>query len=130
MQEVRLHGAWETWLEFFLQGITFCAKQATHTAHQINTVFDHDFQKITTLKRARFSCQQLFHFMKQLPQVTVSTVVNHLQMTAPTARSALNHMVTVGILEEVSGKARDKTYVYRNYLDLLEAGTEPFPLTQ
>ena len=31
-----------------------------------------------------------------------------------------------GILEEISGKARDKVYVYRNYLNILEQGAEPF----
>ncbi len=64
--------------------------------------------------------------MKRLPQVTVSLLAKVLQMSAPTARSALNHMKFIGILEEVSGKKRDKVYVYRKYLDILEDGAEPF----
>ena len=47
-------------------------------------------------------------------------------MTAPTARSSLNNMVSLGILEEMSGKKRDKIYVYRNYLNILEDGAQPF----
>jgi Fic family protein len=64
--------------------------------------------------------------MKRLPQVTVPLLARELGMTAPTARSALNHMVEFGVIEEMSGKKRDKVYVYRKYLDILEEGAEPF----
>ena len=52
----------------------------------------------------------------------------YLGMTAPTARSALNLMTNLDILKEVSGKKRDKVYVYRKYLDILESDAEPFTL--
>ncbi|MEI8321143.1 MAG: Fic family protein [Alphaproteobacteria bacterium] len=125
LQEVRLHGAWETWLEFFLDGVRKSAKQATSTANRINKLFDQDQKKIETLGRARFSCEQVLEYMKKLPQVTVSFVATELSMTAPTARSSLNHMVKIGVLEETSGKKSSKIYVYRTYLNILEEGAEP-----
>ena len=64
--------------------------------------------------------------MKLLPQVTTALLVKELKITAPTARSALNHLKSIGIIEEVSGKKRDKVYIYRNYLDILEDGAKPF----
>jgi Fic family protein len=36
LQEVRTHGTWETWLEFFLKGVHESAKQAMKTAGFIN----------------------------------------------------------------------------------------------
>jgi len=126
LQEVRLHGTWETWLEFFLEGIYISAKQAVSTANLINNLFDQDEAKIATLGRVRFSCKPILEYMKKLPQVTVPLLARELGMTAPTARSALNHMLKLGILEETSQKKRDKTYIYRHYLDLLEEGAEPF----
>jgi Fic family protein len=126
LQEVRLHGTWETWLEFFLEGVYKSAKQAIYTANLINNLFDQDQKKIATLGRARFSCEQILEYMKKLPQVTVPLLTSELGMTAPTARSALNYMLKLGILEEISGKKRNKTYVHRNYLDILEEGAEPF----
>lgn len=128
LQEVRLHGTWETWLEFFLEGIYRSSKQAISTANLINHIFDQDQLKIATLGRARFSCKQTLEYMKRLPQVTVQLLANELSITAPTARSSLNHMVELGILEEISGKKRDKVYVYRNYLNILEDGAEPFAI--
>jgi DNA-binding IclR family transcriptional regulator len=65
--------------------------------------------------------------MKHLPQITVPHLAKALSMAAPTARSALNHLKDLGVLEEISGKKRDKVYLYRNYLALLEAGAKPLP---
>lgn len=126
LQEVRIHGTWETWLEFFLEGVYASANQAVKTIEQINNLFTEDFLKIANLRRARFSCEQILEYMKRLPQVTVPLLASELKMAAPTARSALNHMMELGIIEEISGKKRDKVYVYRKYLDFLEEGAEPF----
>ena len=46
-------------------------------------------------------------------------------MTAPTARNVLNTLISLDIVEEVTLKKRDKVYVYKNYLNILEEGTDP-----
>lgn len=125
LQEVRLHGTWETWLEFFLDGVYKSAKQAIKTAHDINELFEEDLSKIVSLGRARFSCLQTLEYMKKLPQVSVPLLAHELGISAPTARTALNYMVDLGILEETSGKQRDKKYIYRRYIAILEYGAEP-----
>ena len=124
-EEVRESGTWETWLEFFLIGVKRSLKQAIQTTTRINDLFTKDSEKISHLGRARFSCEQTLEYMKKLPQVTVPLLAKELQMTQPTARSALNHLKSIGVLAEVSGKKRDKVYIYRNYLNILEYGAEP-----
>jgi Fic family protein len=128
LQEVRLHGTWETWLEFFLDCIYQSAKSAIKTASDIDDLFAQDLSKIASLGRARFSCEQIFEYLKKLPQITVPKIATDLNMTAPTARSSLNHLVELGLLEEMTGKKRDRVYVYRRYLDILEKGTEPIKI--
>ncbi len=125
LQEVRLHGTWETWLEFFLKGIYESAKQATQTAININALFHEDSIKINNLGRAKFSREQILEYLKKLPQVTVPLIADALKMTPPTVRSVLNHVVTLSILEEMKGKQPNKVYVYKKYLKILEEGTEP-----
>jgi Fic family protein len=125
LQEVRVHGNWEAWLEFFLEGIKQSGKQAVHTISLINRLFQQDKIKIASLGRGRFSCEQTLEYMKRLVQVTVPLLASELKMTAPTARRALESMVALGILKEISGKKRDKIYLYRKYLDILEDGAEP-----
>lgn len=125
LQETRLYGTWKAWLEFFLKGISISAVQALSTVNEITKLFDDDLKKINSLGRARFSCARAFEYLKKMPQVSVPLLVQELKVTAPTARASLQHMVDLGILKQLSGKKRDKNYLYRNYLAILEKGTEP-----
>jgi Fic family protein len=125
LQRVRTDGAWEIWLEFFLDGLYNSAKQALSTAEKINKLFSADLKRINTLGRAKFSCIQVFEHLKKLPQVSAPSLAKELNITAPTARASLNHLLELGVLKEISGKKRDKIYVYRKYLDVLEEDTEP-----
>ncbi|NDB61743.1 hypothetical protein EB001_25375, partial [bacterium] len=120
LQEVRLYGTWETWLEFFLEGIFVASKQALNTITEINTLFEVDYAKIESLGRARFSCIQIMDYLKKLPQVSVALMSKELQLSAPAARRSLHHLVALGIIKEITGKQRDKVYVYSKYLAILE----------
>ena len=126
LQEVRTHGTWETWIEFFLTAVLHSSKQAIKTAIDVNTLFEEDNKKIESLGRAKFSCQKVLEHLKQLPQMSVPLLAKELNISAPTARSSLNHMVELNILHEDTGKQRDKVYVYKKYLEILEYGAEPF----
>jgi hypothetical protein len=44
--------------------------------------------------------------------------------TRPTAGRAIDLLVRAGVLQEISGRKRDRTFAYRSYLDRLRAGTE------
>jgi Fic family protein len=125
---VRTNGSWETWLEFFLEGILNTAKQAIQNTREINQLFEQDTAKLTSLGRSRFTCEKIIEYLKKLPQVTVPLLSTELSMSAPTARNALHKMVNLKILKEVSGKQRDKVYVYEKYLNILEEGAEPFKI--
>jgi len=125
LQQVRTHGSWEAWLEFFLEGVSVAARQAVLTAQNINKLFEKDMAKIQTLGRAKFSCLEIFEYAKKLPQVSVALLAKELTMSTPTARSAVNILESLGIVKEISHKKRDKVYVYKKYLDLLEEGSEP-----
>lgn len=125
LQEVRTDGSWETWLEFFLKGVASSSKQAVATINDINDLFFRDQKKIATLGRARYSGEKIFEYLKLLPQVTVPFLAKEIEMSQPTVRSALNHMVSLDILEVVDTKKRNKVYVYKEYFSLLEKGTDP-----
>ena len=125
LQQVRLKGTWETWLEFFLEGVTESAKQAISSAKKINLLFEEDLLKIQGLGRQRLSCIEVLEYLKTMPQTSVPSLSRDLGLTPPTIRSTFNSMLKLGILEEITGKKRDKVYVYRKYLDILSEGVEP-----
>jgi ribosomal protein S25 len=45
-----------------------------------------------------------------------------------TANKALQHLITLNIVQEITGKTRNKIYVYQKYLNLLNQGAEPLAL--
>ncbi len=126
LDQMRLYGNWETWLEFFLEGVFSSATQALSTTTEINALFENDLRTIESLGRSKFSCVKTLEYLKKLPQVSVQHLAKALDMAEPTARNALNHMVKLDIVEEISGQKRDKIYIYKKYLTILEKGSEPF----
>ena len=123
LQEVRIYGKWEPWLEFFLNGIYIVSKQAIKASNQINELFANDLSKINKLGRARFSCQQCLHIMQKLPKLTVPILSRILNISQPTARTSLNKMADLNILEKTQDKKKNKIYIYKNYLNILEFST-------
>jgi len=72
------------------------------------------------------SLEEIFEYFKKMPQASVNMFVQETHMSTPTIRVAFNDLTNMGIVEEISGKKRDKFYGYKKYLALLEQGTEPF----
>lgn len=76
-------------------------------------------------KKIRFSAIAVFEYLKTMPQVSVGILTNALNISEPTARSVLTQLEKLGIVKEITGKKRDRVYVYKKYLALLEQGAEP-----
>jgi len=125
LQEVREHGRWEIWLEFFLTGVRDVAGQAHVAARAISAIFEEDAIKIAGLGRAAPSARALHRTLQRRPLMTATTAAGLSDMTFPTAMTGLQNLEKLGIVAEVTGKDRGRTFVYQRYLDLLSDGTEP-----
>jgi len=64
LNEVRDHGRWEVWLEFFLIGVREVAEQAKAAAKRISSIFEADAQKISNLKRAAMMARKVHEVMR------------------------------------------------------------------
>ena len=125
LQNVREKDDWQTWTAFFLEAIIASAQQALDTTEKINALFLLDTDRINALGRAKFSCLAIIEYAKKNPQFSVANLVHDIGITAPTARSAINHLLDLTILKEITDKKRDKIYRYHDYLTLLESDTQP-----
>ncbi len=120
LQEVRERGAWESWLEFFLTGVVESAQQGVGTAQQIIQLFEADRVRIETLKRARTSALRLYSYLQKHPIVSARTASTEIGLSFPTILASLNHLKDLGIVEETTGKQRDRLFVYQKYLQILQ----------
>lgn len=126
LQQVRTKGDWEVWLRFFLEGVIVTAEQATSTARRILSLFDKDRQRIENIGRAAGSALRLHQLMRKKPVFSIMRAANDLGLTRPTVTSSLKHLEDLGIVQELTGRRRDRTFVYGEYLSILNEGTEPF----
>ena len=54
------------------------------------------------------------------PVITLRQVVELLNTTKPTASKAIDALVKVGILQEITGGKRNRLFRYSKYIGLLE----------
>lgn len=125
LRRVRTDGAWEEWLAFFLDGIAAAAQEAADTAERTFRLFANDRKKIQELRRAAASALRVQELLQRNPFVRIRTAAKALKLTIPTVTSALNHLVQLGIVKEVSGKQRDQLFAYSRYVNMVGEGTKP-----
>ena len=127
LQEVRERGAWEAWLEFFLDGVAETANQAFDAATRIVELFKQDRDRITAESDRARSALRVHELLQQNPFVTSNVLVEKTGLTAPTVNASLADLERLGIVNEVTGRRRGRVFSYRAYLDILNEGTAPLP---
>lgn len=125
LHQVRTKGAWEDWLAFFLDGVAGAAQEAADTAERTLSLIAKDREKIQKLGRAAPSALRVQELMQKKPFVRIRTAAKDLKLTVPTVTSALNHLVRLGIVKEVSRRRRDRLFSYSRYVNMVSQGTEP-----
>lgn len=123
LQAIRDRGAWEEWLEFFLDGVAQIADEAYRTALAIFALRERDRQKISdTMGRRAASAMLLLDELLKLPIMRTRTVQRTINVSQPTATALLESLVEIGLLREVTGRKRYRLYRYEEYLDLFPGG--------
>lgn len=125
LQRIRTDGAWEEWLEFFLEGTAETAREATETATRILQLFSADRSKVEGLGRPASSALRVHEYMQRKPITNIAAMAKALKLSTPTVTAALSHLVRLGIVEEVTGKRRARLFAYSRYFNLVSKDTEP-----
>lgn len=121
LQAVRDRGAWEDWLAFFLQGISEVSAQASETARRILGLREHDRTLIAErLGRAAGSGHRVLEHLYERPIVSVNEVRDLIGFTYTAANQLVDRLVEIGVLEEVTGQARNRRFRYAAYIGLFD----------
>ncbi|MDF0651759.1 MAG: Fic family protein [Nitrospira sp.] len=123
LQAVRVHGAWEEWLVFFLRGVTEVAEQAAVTARNILSIREEHRRAITEhLGRAAGNGHKVLESLFDRPIVSVSDVRKITGTTFAAANSLVTRLAKVGVLSEMTGYARNRRFRYASYIALFNEG--------
>ncbi|MFV1979808.1 MAG: Fic family protein [Rhodothermia bacterium] len=124
LDRVRTNGDWETWLEFFAEAVTTGADEARTSINQILAVFSEDRLKIAGLGRASESALAVHNSFGRRPISTADSLSDSTGLSAPTVNKTLVHLEDLGIVDELTGRQRDRVFGYRRYLDILNRDTD------
>ena len=124
LNAVRVDGDWEGWLDFFLDGVGTIADEAVASARDLFALVAADRAHVLAHEGMSVVALRLFELLPRHPVVTVASVMKLVETTKPTAGRAIELLVAAGVLVETTGKRRDRSFVYRGYLDRLRVGTD------
>ena len=125
LNNVRLTGNWEAWLTFFLEGVKFTADVAVGTVQRLNIMFREDRDRIEEVAgRKTGSALRVHEALKSRLLLSLPATRLETGLSFHATASAMDLLVSLGIAREITGKRRDRLYVYDKYLSILNEGTE------
>jgi Fic family protein len=122
---VRQQGDWESWIDFFLEGVETTASAAVATAQRLLALFRADEERLTGLGRSGPSVRQGYVALRQRPLTSTKQLKELSGLSFPTAGKALETLVELGIAREITGGRRNRLFAYDAYLSILGEGAEP-----
>lgn len=124
LNAVRATGDLERWSDFFSEAIRHSAEVAIEAGRRAIQTFREDREQLRTIPRIAGSLLIMQEAFQAKPMATVATLREATKLTPPTINSLLREMEKRGIIKESTGRARDRIFVYRRYLDALATEEE------
>ena len=124
LNNVRLNGDWEAWLDFFAEAVSVTATQAVETAQQLLDLSNQDRDKIRGLGRAAASTLQVHRALMEHPIATSGLLVEKTGITPATVNKALGHLEQLGIVRELTAQKRNRLFSNAGYVEIMSRGTE------
>ena len=124
LMAIREAGDWEGWLRFFLRGVAETAEGAARTARAIVRLREE--HRMLLPERGFGSNElRLLDLLFQRPLVNVKVVEACLSVTDVTASRLLERLVGLGLVEEITGRRRNRVFRYTPYVRLFLAEPPP-----
>ena len=124
LNETRLSGNWEAWLDFFAEAVIVTATQAVDTARQLIDLANEDRDRISGLGRAASSTLRVHRAMMGRPITASGWLVKKTGITPPTVNKCLGHLERLGIIRELTSRKRNRVFSYAGYLGIMNQGAE------
>lgn len=109
---IRTEGDWESWVSFFLEGVAVAAADAERNIIAVASLIAADRRKLLQWPKASPASYRLFELLPMMPRFTVERVRQQLETTFPTANAAVQVLQQLGIVVEVTGQKKNRSYSY------------------
>ncbi len=125
LDQVRMDGDWESWIDFFLEGVRTTAQGAVAAAQRLVELFSTDEEKIQTSGRAAGSALRVHSALRERPIISLTDICRRTGLSFPAATNGMALLQKLGAIRELTGRQRNRLFAYDRYLQILSEGTEP-----
>ena len=119
LSAVRTEGDWEGWVGFFLEAVAGAAAEAERGIVAAASLVAADRRRVLAAPKAGAVSLRLFELLPMMPRFTIEQVRKKLATTFPTATTAVNLLAGLGIVSELTGQKKNRTFSYQAYVELL-----------
>lgn len=124
LNQVRLTGDWEAWLEYFADATEQTANNAVLTAKELIAQSERDRALIQEQGRFAGTLSQIYNLLLRRPVTTAAWIKEVTDLAPATIQSGLQKLEKLNILQELTGKQRGRIYAYGEYITILNQGNE------
>ncbi len=121
LNDVRVNGDWERWLDYFVEGIESSATQAVATAHCLLTLVNADRARVAALGRSASSALAVHQSLQRQPVTTAAALVKDTGLALATVNRVLVQLGALHVVEELTQRQRNRVFSYRAYVEALNA---------
>lgn len=106
-------------MTFFLEGVAAAATDAERGIIAIASLVAADRRRLLESPKAGPASYRLFELLPMMPRFTIERVRQKLETSFPTASAAVKVLEDLGIVTEMSGQKKNRSYSYQAYIELL-----------
>jgi Fic family protein len=115
---VRTSNDIEHWLKFFLTGVAETAASSKQTFEGIVALRQRCEEQIFQLGKRATKGQALLRGLYSQPVMSANDIANKLRITHQSASSLIRSFEDLKILREITGRKKDRLFVFSEYLSL------------
>jgi Fic family protein len=117
---VRTSGDYEQWVGFFIKSILWSTEHAIEKIKQILLLQEELRRKILKEKKASLRTIEFLDILFISPLTTINDMAKKLDISFQAASEQVKLFLSLGILEELTGKKRSKRFAFAPYLKIIE----------
>lgn len=108
----------EGWLRLFLEGVALTARSSSDTAQRVIELRERDMRSVAGMGATSEKALKLMGHLYRSPLVRIKDVERIAGLANPNAIALIGRLTKLGILEEITGRERNKIFAYSKYIDV------------
>lgn len=118
LMRVREKNDLDHWFRFFLTGVIETARKGIATFDGILNLQKDVDDRVRQLGRRAGNAAKVIHYLYRRPLIDAAGVSEAAEVSMPTAYKLLEDLERLGIIREMTGAQRGRTYLFHDYLAL------------